>query len=56
VLRKIYESKRHKVNEELRKLNNEALYDLYISPFTVWLIILRNNKGLEMQNFGMETS
>jgi hypothetical protein len=41
VLRKIFWSKRDKVPEELRRLHNEELYNLYCSPSIVRVIISR---------------
>ena len=38
VLRKIFRPKTGGVTGECRKLHNEELYDLYYSPYIIWVI------------------
>jgi hypothetical protein len=66
VLRRIFGPKRDEVTGEWRKLNNEEIHDLYISPTTVRVIKIEKNKMGEacspdgggerrVQGFGRET-
>jgi hypothetical protein len=38
VLRRIFGPKREEVTGEWRRLHNEELYDLYLSPYIIWVI------------------
>jgi hypothetical protein len=53
VLRRIFGTKRDEVTWEWRKLLNEELNDLYLSPDIVWVIKLRRMRCI--QGFGWET-
>jgi hypothetical protein len=46
VLRRIFGSKRDQVTGEWRKLHNEELNDVYCTPNVVWVIKLRDGRGM----------
>jgi len=41
MLRKIFGPERDEVNREGRRLRNEEIYDLYSSPYVIWVTKLR---------------
>jgi hypothetical protein len=45
VLGRIFGPKRDKVTGEWRRLHNEELYDLYSSPYVIWMIRLRRMRS-----------
>jgi hypothetical protein len=52
VLRRIFGAKRDEVTEELRKVYNEELIDLYCSPNIFWMIKSRGKMGRACGTYG----